>query len=67
VFSPPFEVAAIGPFGTMRTAMDRSAGVSLYRQAASYYGLEYTVVQQASVSLPAYSGSISLGYAKAGG
>jgi uncharacterized protein YlxW (UPF0749 family) len=66
VFSPPFEVAAIGPFGTMRMAMDRSPGVALYRQAASYYGLEYTVEQVAAVQLPAYTGSISLSYAKAG-
>jgi uncharacterized protein YlxW (UPF0749 family) len=66
VFSPPFEVAAIGPFGTMRTAMDRSPGVALYRQAASYYGLGYTVVQVAALQLPAYTGSISLSYAKAG-
>jgi uncharacterized protein YlxW (UPF0749 family) len=66
VFSPPFEVAAIGPFGTMRTAMDRSPGVALYRQAASYYGLGYTVEQVSGQTLPAYSGSISLGYAKVG-
>jgi uncharacterized protein YlxW (UPF0749 family) len=67
VFSPPFEVAAIGPFGTMRTAMDRSPGVTLYRQAASYYGLEYTVEQVSAFALPAYTGPISLSYAKAVG
>jgi uncharacterized protein YlxW (UPF0749 family) len=66
VFSPPFEVAAIGPFGTMRMAMDRSPGVALYRQAASYYGLGYTVEQTTALQLPAFTGSISLGYAKAG-
>ncbi len=66
VFSPPFEVAAIGPFGTMRSAMDRSPGVALYRQAANYYGLGYTVEQAAALQLPAYAGSISLAYAKAG-
>jgi uncharacterized protein YlxW (UPF0749 family) len=67
VFSPPFEVAAIGPFGTMRNAMDRSPGVALYRQAASYYGLGYTVEQLGGVQLPAYTGPISLSYAKAVG
>jgi uncharacterized protein YlxW (UPF0749 family) len=65
VFSPPFEVAAIGPFGTMRSAMDRSPGVELYRQAASYYGLEYTLESVAALQLPAYTGPISLSYAKA--
>jgi uncharacterized protein YlxW (UPF0749 family) len=66
VFSPPFEVAAIGPFGTMRGAMDRSPGVELYRQAASYYGLGYTVEQVTALQLPAFTGPISLNYAKAG-
>ena len=50
----------------MRTAMDRSPGVALYRQAASYYGLGYTVEQVAALQLPAYTGPISLSYAKAG-
>ena len=65
VFSPPFAVAAIGPFGTMRSAMDRSPGVTLYRQAASYYGLGYVVEQVAALQLPAYAGPISLSNAKA--
>lgn len=67
VFSPPFEVAAIGPFGTMHNAMDRSPGIALYRQAADYYGLGYSVEQVADVQLPAYTGPISLSYAKAAG
>jgi uncharacterized protein YlxW (UPF0749 family) len=65
VFSPPFAVAAIGGFGTMRSALDRSAGVTLFKQAASYYGLGYTVEQVAGLQLPAYTGLISLSYAKA--
>jgi uncharacterized protein YlxW (UPF0749 family) len=67
VFSPPFEVAAIGPFGTMRLALDHSPGVALYRQAADYYGLGYTVGQTASLRLPAYTDPITLSYAKAVG
>ena len=65
VFSPPFRVAAIGPFGTMRAALDKSPGVNLFKQAASYYGLGYTVAQSDSLKLPPYSGPISLSYAKA--
>ena len=65
VFSPPFRVAAIGPFGTMRAALDRSPGVGLFKQAADYYGLGYTVAQSSSLKLPAYTGSTSLTYAKA--
>jgi uncharacterized protein YlxW (UPF0749 family) len=65
VFSPPFNILAIGPFSTMRTALDHSPGVTLYRQAASYYGLSYIVNQVSTVQLPAYTGPISLSYAKA--
>ncbi len=65
VFSPPFRVAAIGPFGTMRAALDRSPGVTLFKQAADYYGLGYTVAQSDSLKLPAYTGPTSLSYAKA--
>jgi uncharacterized protein YlxW (UPF0749 family) len=65
VFSPPFRVAAIGPFGTMRMALDRSPGVTLFKQAAGYYGLGFTVAQTDGLKLPAYSGPVSLSYAKA--
>jgi uncharacterized protein YlxW (UPF0749 family) len=67
VFSPPFRVVAIGPAGTMSSALDRSPGVSLFKQAASYYGLGYTVSTEQNVTLPAYDGSILLRYAKAAG
>lgn len=64
VFSPPFRVAAIGPYVTMHSALDRSPGVNLFRQAADYYGLGYTVQQSVSLKLPAYDGPLSLSYAK---
>lgn len=64
VFSPPFRVAAIGPYGAMHSALDASPGVSLYRQAADYYGLDYTVAQSDSLQIAAYDGPISLSYAK---
>ena len=38
----------------------------LYRQAASYYGLGYTVESQDHLGLPAYDGPLALDYAKAG-
>jgi uncharacterized protein YlxW (UPF0749 family) len=63
VFSPPFRVAAIGPAGTMQARLDASPGVRLYKQAASYYGLGYTVEAVDRVDLPAYSGPITLAYA----
>jgi uncharacterized protein YlxW (UPF0749 family) len=66
VFSPPFRVDAIGPSVTMLNKLASSPGVKLFREAAEFYGLGYTVSQQGDVEIPAYSGSISLNYAHAG-
>lgn len=67
VFSPPFRVAAIGPARTMQDRLDSSPGVRLFKQAASYYGLGYTVETVDRLDLPAYTGSITLSYARASG
>jgi len=67
VFSPPYRVRAVGPGDAMQDALSHSAGVTLFKQAAKYYGLGYTVESVGGLTLPAYSGSINLSYAKAGG
>ncbi len=63
VFSPPFRVAAIGPSRTMSSALDQSPGVALFKQAAGYFGLGYTVAPT-EVAVPVYTGSITLQYAR---
>ena len=65
VYSPPFRVAAIGPYRTMQKFLDSSQGVREYKEAASFYGLGYTVEQQSKLVLPAYKGPIGLAYARA--
>lgn len=65
VFSPPFRVAAIGGYRTMREGLDASPGVKLFAQAAGYYGLGYTIEQQSRLVLPSYTGPTGLTYAKA--
>jgi hypothetical protein len=50
----------------MLNKLASSPGVKLFREAAEFYGLGYTVSQQGDVEIPAYSGSISLNYAHAG-
>jgi uncharacterized protein YlxW (UPF0749 family) len=67
VYSPPFRVAAIGPYDRMQDALGRSPGVKLFQQAASYYGLGYTTESQSHLSLPPYRGTIGLAYARPGG
>lgn len=66
VFSPPFRVAAIGASRTMTRALNAAPGVKLFKQAAGYYGLGYTVETTDDVGVPAYTGSIGLVYAHAG-
>jgi uncharacterized protein YlxW (UPF0749 family) len=66
VFSPPFRVAAIGPYRLMSTELDASPGVREFRQAAGYYGLGYTVESMTELRLPAYSGATALRFAQAG-
>lgn len=66
VFSPPFRVAAIGPSATMQKKLSASPGVKLFREAASYYGLGYTVSTQSRLDLPAYRGPVTLSYAHVG-
>ncbi|WP_460606290.1 DUF881 domain-containing protein [Jatrophihabitans fulvus] len=66
VYSPPYRVAAIGPSRTMLDRLDASPGVQLFRGAASSYGLGYTTETDDDLTLPAYRGSITLGYARAG-
>ncbi len=65
VYSPPFRVAAIGPSATMLKRLESSPGVKLFREAASYYGLGYTVDVQGDIQVPAYRGPVALSYARA--
>lgn len=67
VYSPPFRVSAIGPYQQMQDALGASPGVRLFRQAAGYYGLGYTTESESDLRLPAYRGTMSLAYARAGG
>ena len=66
VFSPPFRVAAIGPFHRMQASLDASRGVTYFKEAAAFYGLGYTVVSEDHLELPAYKGPIGLAYARPG-
>ena len=66
VYSPPFRVAAIGPSSTMLDRLDASPGVRLFKEAASYYGLGYTVETTDQLTVPAYTGSVTLNHATAG-
>lgn len=67
VFSPPFRVEAIGPSEQMKQRLDGSPGVQLFRQAADYYGLGYSVAMNQHLQLPAYGEPPVLSYARPAG
>jgi uncharacterized protein YlxW (UPF0749 family) len=67
LYSPPFSIAAIGPSGPMRDALDRSVGLQQYRKDAATYGLGYDLNDRSSISVPAYDAPIALNYAAVGG
>lgn len=63
VYSPPFVVAAVGNASTMSTALNREPGVSLFREYVDAYHLGYSVKSSSRLSMPAYSGALSLAVA----
>jgi len=59
-YSPPFVVAAIGAEDRMRTALDASPNVELFRDAATAFGLGYDVSDLDTVDVPAYEGPLGV-------
>lgn len=66
VYSPPYVVTAIGPVDAMRSALDASAGVSLYRDYVDLVRLEYDVEETGTTMVPGYEGALELLSASAG-
>jgi uncharacterized protein YlxW (UPF0749 family) len=66
VYSPPYIIAAIGDTSAMRTALDNSPDVTIYRQYVDALGLGYDVTSHANLTMPAYAGSLDLVHARAG-
>jgi uncharacterized protein YlxW (UPF0749 family) len=64
VYSPPYEITAIGDPQRLRFALDTSEGVALYRYYVDRFGLVYSAEDQTEVRLPAYDGSLDLLHAR---
>ena len=64
VYSPPYEITAIGDPARMTAALDASDGVALYRYYADTYGLVYEVRTGDRTTVPAYDENIHLLYAE---
>jgi uncharacterized protein YlxW (UPF0749 family) len=65
VFSPPFQIKAIGNPDRMTAALNADAGVTLFRDAATAFGLGYTVRREGDIVAPAHVESGTLDYATA--
>ncbi|HEX7354793.1 MAG TPA: DUF881 domain-containing protein [Mycobacteriales bacterium] len=63
VYSPPFVVTAVGDPARLAAAVDAAPAVQIYRQYVRVYGLRFTTRTLGSVTLPAFTGPLSLAYA----
>lgn len=64
VYGPPFRISAVGDASSMRAALDASPELSAYRTWVDAVGLGYDVVDEKTLTLPAFSGSLDLSYAR---
>jgi len=66
VYSPPYEITAIGDPDRLYESLDASPGVDLYRYYVDTYGLVYETRAAAKTTLPGYDGSLELMHAQVG-
>jgi uncharacterized protein YlxW (UPF0749 family) len=59
-YSPPFVITAIGPPERMRAALSSAPAVLAFTQAARDFGLGYRVTSQTEITMPGYTGQVSL-------
>ncbi|MFD2619529.1 DUF881 domain-containing protein [Streptomyces chumphonensis] len=64
LYSPPYEVTAVGDPERLREALDRSPAISTYKQYVEAYGLGWEVEGHDDTTLPGYSGPVDLQYAE---
>jgi len=65
VYSPPYTVEAIGDPKKMQQALDDAPDVIIYKQYVDAYQLGYKLVLEGNVTMPAFTGPLTLAYAHA--
>ena len=63
-YAPPYEIEAVGDPIALRSALDSNPRVSAWVDAVNAFGLVWDVDPAEDLTLPAYSGSTELRYAK---
>jgi uncharacterized protein YlxW (UPF0749 family) len=67
VYSPPFDIAAIGDPEKLRATLAADPDVQAFAQAAAVFGLGYSVTGQNDIVASAFAGPVTLDYATAVG
>lgn len=64
-YSPPYVIEAIGDPESLMDAVESDPGVRLFQQYVDAYGLSFSLAQQDTLDLEAYTGTRTLSYATA--
>lgn len=67
VYSPPYKITAVGDQDVLRKALADSPAIQNYQLYVKAYGLGWKVDENKAVTLPGYSGTVDLHYAKPAG
>jgi len=63
VYSPPYVISAVGDPDRLRAALDSAPDIIIYKEYVQAYKLGYTVTSRAEVTMPPYTGGLSLPHA----
>lgn len=63
VYSPPFRITAVGDPQRLRAALDAATDIADYKEYVAAYGLGYDVKTLGRVTLPGYTGNVTMNYA----
>ncbi|MFJ3335448.1 DUF881 domain-containing protein [Streptomyces sp. NPDC086766] len=64
VYSPPYRITAVGDPERLQKALADSPAIQNYMVYVNVYGLGWKVTENGTVTLPGYSGTVDLHYAK---
>jgi uncharacterized protein YlxW (UPF0749 family) len=64
VYSPPYKITAVGDPEKLQQALADSPAIQNYMVYVNVYGLGWKVTEDGTVSLPGYSGTVDLHYAR---
>ncbi|MGH3344760.1 MAG: DUF881 domain-containing protein [Carbonactinosporaceae bacterium] len=64
VYSPPYTITALGDPRRLAAALNAAPDVQLYKEYVAAYGLGYDLGIRSAITVPGYSGSLALEYAR---